>query len=207
MTTEPIAPDQVESASFSTALRGYDRDEVDMFLRRVADDLREAHRLRSEKLYESIGDEIGNLLQHARDSADGMTREAEEDSARIRADAEAAAREMRSAAERDAAQMRSEAESDAATTREQAASDAAATRSEADRDATQRIQEAEAKVAELQDTEDALREKLAMLRADLEVLVDQLRRLEHPREEIRLDDTQQAISLEPEAQPEPETAG
>jgi DivIVA domain-containing protein len=205
--TESMSPDQVERAAFGTALRGYDRNEVDIFLRRIADELRESQKLRSEKLYESLGDEIGNLLQHAKDSADEMTKEAEQDSARIRADAESASREMRAAAERDATQMRTDAENDAAQARTLAAEDASATRDEAERDATQRIKEAEAKVAELQDAEDGLRAKLVLLRSDLEVLTDQLRRLEHPADEIRLDDTQQAISLEPDPEPLPESAG
>jgi DivIVA domain-containing protein len=204
---ESVSPDQIEKATFGTALRGYDRDEVDIFLRRVADELRESQKLRSERLYENLGDEIGALLQHAKDNADAMTKQAEEDSARIRADAEAASREMRAEAENEATEKRAEAENDAQRTRSDADQDAATTRSDADRDATQRINEAEAKVAELQEAEDSLRAKLAMLRTDLEVLTDQLRRLEHPADEIHLDDTQQAISLEPEPQPEPETTG
>ena len=204
---ESVSPDQIEKATFGMTLRGYDRDEVDIFLRRVADELRESQRLRSEKLYENLGDEIGTLLQHAKDNADAMTKQAEEDSARIRADAEAASREMRAEAENDAASKRAMAEGDAERMRADAEQDAATTRRDADRDATQRIKEAEAKVAELQEAEDSLRDKLAMLRADLEGLTDQLRRLEHPANEIRLDDTQQAISLEPEPEPEPKAAG
>src|SRR5918992_594028 len=77
---ESVSPDQIERATFGMTLRGYDRDEVDIFLRRVADELRESQRLRSEKLYENLGDEIGTLLQHAKDNADAMTKQAEEDS-------------------------------------------------------------------------------------------------------------------------------
>jgi DivIVA domain-containing protein len=204
---ESVSPDQIEKAAFGTALRGYDRDEVDIFLRRVADELRESQKLRSERLYENLGDEIGTLLQHAKDNADAMTKQAEEDSARIRADAEAASREMRADAERDAAATRAQADGDAQRMRADAEQDAATTRREADQDATQRIREAEARVAELQEAEDSLRDKLAMLRSDLEGLTEGLRRLEHPADEIRLDEAQQAISLEPEPEPEPETAG
>ena len=56
---ESVSADQIEKASFGTTLRGYDRDEVDIFLRRVADELRESQKLRSERLYENLGDEIG----------------------------------------------------------------------------------------------------------------------------------------------------
>jgi DivIVA domain-containing protein len=204
---ESVSPEQIEKATFGMTLRGYDRDEVDIFLRRVADELRESQRLRSEKLYENLGDEIGALLQHAKDNADAMRKEAEEESARIRAEAEASSREMRAEAESAATEKRAEADMDAQRMRSDAERDAANTRDEANRDATQRIDEADGKVARLQEAEDQLRAKLALLRADLEGLTDQLRRLEHPAEEIRIDDTQQAISLEPEPQPEPETAG
>ena len=197
--SERITPEHVEKTTFNTQLRGYRPSEVDAFLRKVAGELREAQRLLSDKLYQSLGAEIGSLLQQAKEAADSMTDQAEADSARIRSEAEAEAKESRATVESDAERTRAEADRDTA-----------ATRKVAEEDATDRIRRAEAKVSELNETEAELRRKLSLLRVDLETVTEQLRHLETPIEEgdeVRLDKKAESrISRERETISEPQKA-
>jgi DivIVA domain-containing protein len=79
----------LEHVEFSTAIRGYDKDEVDTFLRELAAEhnrmmaeLVEAQK-NAEKAHLEMGEEIGDLLQHAKDVADQMIKRAEEEAAAI----------------------------------------------------------------------------------------------------------------------------
>jgi cell division initiation protein len=164
---EALSPEELENAGFSTSLRGYDKDEVDAYLQSVAAELRESQKQRSEKLYETLGEEMGSLLQHARDSAVEMTRRAEADAAQVRDEASA-----------DAARTREEAAADGRAIREEATYQATEIRAAAERDASQRISEAERRVAELEDTETQARERIKAVRAELESLSQRLRPLE-----------------------------
>jgi DivIVA domain-containing protein len=164
---EALSPEELENAGFSTSLRGYDRDEVDAYLRSVAAELRESQKQRSEKLYETLGEEMGSLLQHARDSADEMTSQAQADAARVRDEAAA-----------DAARTREEAAADGRAIRDEATHQASEIRAAAERDAAQRIGEAEMRVAELEDIEAQARERIQTMRAELEALSERLRPLE-----------------------------
>lgn len=81
---------QLARVEFATAMRGYDKDEVDTFLRELADehnrlltDLAAARRS-AEKAHLELGEEIGELLQHAKDIADGMIKKAGEEAASIK---------------------------------------------------------------------------------------------------------------------------
>jgi DivIVA domain-containing protein len=187
--SEASSNEDLENTTFSSALRGYDRDEVDSFVRTVAQEMRELHQGRTEKLYESLGEEMGGLLQHARDSADEMTRSAEEAAAETRAQAEAEAQRINEAArdraralleqaEQDATQARTEAEQDATQARTEAERDAAQTRSEAEQDATTRIAEATEKVQRLEATESETRIRLKALREELASITNDLRMVE-----------------------------
>lgn len=164
---EALSPEELENAGFSTSLRGYDKDEVDAYLRSVAAELRESQKQRSEKLYETLGEEMGSLLQHARDSAVDMTSRAEADAAQVRDKAAA-----------DAAHTREEAAADGRAIREEATHQASEIRAAAERDASQRISEAEGRVADLEDSEAQARERIKAVRAELESLSKRLRPLE-----------------------------
>jgi cell division initiation protein len=97
---QPLASSttSLERVEFATAIRGYDKDEVDTFLRELAAEHNRmmaelaAAQQGAEKVYLEMGEEIGDILQHAKDVADQMKKQAEEESAR-RAD------ELRTAAE------------------------------------------------------------------------------------------------------------
>jgi cell division initiation protein len=164
---EALSPEELENAGFSTSLRGYDKDEVDAYLQSVAAELRESQKQRSEKLYETLGEEMGSLLQHARDSAVEMTSRAEADAAQVRDEASA-----------DAARTREEAAADGRAIREEATHQASEIRAAAERDASERIGEAQSRVAELEDTEAQARERIRAVRAELESLSQRLLPLE-----------------------------
>ena len=184
---DALTPDQLENVSFTTTLRGYDRDEVDAFIKNVQVALKEAERQRSERLYAHMGEEIGNLLQHAKDSAEEMQKEAEADAARMRADAETDAARTRDEAQADAHTMRADAQADAKNMRAEAESDAASTRTTANEDAARRTKEADDRVAELEAEEAEARNRIQTLRAQLEEIAGHLRPLEERATKSRRD--------------------
>ena len=150
-----ITPDELENVNFSTSFRGYATDEVDGFLQSAADGMRAAMREVTEKAYQRLGEDIGSLLQHARDVADEMQKKAEEQANALRADAE-----------REASRVRQEADSAASQTR-----------ADAERDASQRTARADAEVERLGAIEAQTRERVSALRLQLTSVVDQLESL------------------------------
>lgn len=165
--SEASSNEGLENTTFSTALRGYDRDEVDAFVRTVAQEMRELHYGRNEKLYESLGEEMGGLLQHARDSADEMTREAEELATATRAQAEADAQKTREDAAARARELQQKAEQQATETR-----------AEAEREASTRIEEATDRVRQLEETESQARARVKALREEVASIANDLRLIE-----------------------------
>jgi cell division initiation protein len=153
---EHLVPEYVESREFSSSLRGYDKEEVDAFLSSLAAEIREYQRASSEQLYQNLGEEMGALLQHAKDSGDAMRKEAEED----------------------AAATRHSAESDAQRTRAEAEQKASEIRAAANEEAAQKIKEAEDRVRELESMERDARERLRSLRAEVETVSARLSSLD-----------------------------
>jgi DivIVA domain-containing protein len=178
---DSLTPDQLENVSFTTTLRGYDRDEVDVFIKNVQVALKDAERQRSERLYAHMGEEIGNLLQHAKDSAEEMKKEAESDAARMRADAETDVARMRDEAQADAHTTRADAQADAKSMRAEAEEAATSIRSEANEDAARRTKEADDRVAELEAQEAEARNRIRTLRGQLEEISGHLQPLEERR--------------------------
>jgi cell division initiation protein len=159
---QKVSAKDIERADFSVALRGYDRDEVDAFLRSVADE----HRRLSEELveaqrsvehpYQSLGADMGELLQHAKDSADQIRRKAEDD----------------------AKQTRQEAKKNAAATREKAEREAEETRKAAEHDSTARIKEADRRVRQLMEAEAEARQRLHKVRGEVQIVMESMERAE-----------------------------
>jgi cell division initiation protein len=164
---QAVTPEEIENTTFSTTLRGYNKEEVDDFLQNAAEGIRAALRDASERAYQNLGEEMGNLLQHAKDSADDLVRGAEEEAAGVREDARL-----------DAARMRQEAETDASRIRHEAEHDATETRATAERDAAKRISEAEQRVAQLGEAEEEVRRRVSALGSELTGLTDHLHQLE-----------------------------
>ena len=153
-----VSPDAIESAEFSTSLRGYDKDEVDAFLRLIGAEHRRlleagrTSRNNNDKPYKSLGADVGELLQHAKDTADGIKRKAEEEAARVREEAKKAA----------------------AATRERADTEARKARESAEYDASQRTKDAQRRIEELRGIETSITTQLEDLRGRLQAVIDQL---------------------------------
>ena len=155
-----VDPEGIERADFPTALRGYDKDEVDAYLRQLAAEHRRlvaASRSAKapDKPYHRFGEEVGELLQHAKDVADRIKQRAEEDAARRREDAKKAVREMRDKAKREAQQIKQAAEYEAKA----------------------RLEGAERRLSELRGSETKARERLDELRERFRTVLDQLEQL------------------------------
>ncbi|CAN5692293.1 hypothetical protein BH24ACT26_BH24ACT26_22920 [soil metagenome] len=156
--SKDVSVEAIETAEFSTSLRGYDKDEVDAFLRMVGAEHRrllEAGRTVSnnqEKPYHRLGADVGELLQHAKDSADALKRKAEEDCAR----------------------MREEAKKSVAAAKEKAEKHAQEIRKAAEYDASERAKDAQRRLEELKAIEASINEQLEELRGRLSSVLDQL---------------------------------
>lgn len=191
-----LTPEEIRGADFSVALRGYDRVQVKAFLEDLAGRvsiLKES----SEKTYQAVGEELGELLQEARDLADkirsdarseatALVEDAAKEAAGIRKDAAAYAKQVLDAADTDAASERDQASEEAGKTRAQANEEAASMRAQATEDAEQRISAAENKVSELESVEAETRRRISSLRTELEEVAKSLLQLDgdgsHPTE-------------------------
>ncbi|MGH2786522.1 MAG: DivIVA domain-containing protein [Actinomycetota bacterium] len=188
---QELSAEDIESQSFSTGRRGYDKEEVDAYLRALADEIREYHATSAERLYQNLGEEMGALLQHARDSADAMIKQAEEDAAAARHQAEREAHETRAEGQRQADEIRAASEAEAAN----------------------RIKKADDEVTRLEGVEADARERLSSLRHEIESVVSQLGSLEPAQTgDIRVDDeeaaaTKEAVEVRLEESPESSSAG
>ena len=150
MEEQPTSQD-LTRVEFATAMRGYDKDEVDAFLQELASEqnrltaeLDQARRT-AEKAHLELGEEMGDLLQHAKDVAEGVVKKGEERAAEIKEKARRAAEKVLAEAERRDAELRRTAEAEAVT----------------------RIRAAQDQVRELQQIERGVREQLQALRTTL----------------------------------------
>ena len=115
----PFAPHEIENKRFVVALRGYQTDEVDGFLRAVAAD----YRVALEQAEDKTAAEINELLARATDEAAGIREGAHAEARQIRAAAHAQANvaELRLAAQAQARAVRKAAEKEAEQIRREAA--------------------------------------------------------------------------------------
>jgi DivIVA domain-containing protein len=131
---QQVTPEDVHNARFSMRVRGYDRDEVDAFLRRLATELeqmienqqllqnRPIRVVEEEEPYARLGSDAGKLMQLARDHAD-----------RMKAEGLVEIAAARTAAEREVAELLERAGTEASALREMAERDAKSLRDDADR--------------------------------------------------------------------------
>lgn len=117
---DALSPEDIEKATFSIVENGYDRDEVEVFLHATADDMRGLLRHTSQRPYESLGQEMGALLQHAHDAAATVRKAADTEAGRVLQEAHQASKR----AETEAAQLKGRAEAEASMIREEALEEA-----------------------------------------------------------------------------------
>jgi DivIVA domain-containing protein len=100
--SEALTPKRIEEHVFAIAERGYECNEVDAFLQRVAahvDALERGEEQFGTKPYEALGIEMGDLLQHAKDVTAHVKKRAEDEAAVIVQEAHKEAQHIREQAE------------------------------------------------------------------------------------------------------------
>jgi DivIVA domain-containing protein len=139
--------DRIRNASFSHAVRGYDRHEVDQFLAELADWLEASggdaasERVRDE--LERIGEQTSNILTEAHDAGQTIRSEAEREVRQTLVDANLKSEALRAEADEYAEQAREEADTYARKARADADGYAHKTRADADGYAAAAHQEAD----------------------------------------------------------------
>ena len=185
MGVDQTSLDRIRNATFPSSRRGYDKQEVEKFLARLADWLEtgagdEARSDTVKRELERVGERTGAILAQAEESAQ-----------QIRGEAESLAREAIDEGNAQAEQARKEAEAFSKKTRSEADAYAKQTRAEADADAAEARAEAEEEardtIAEAQSQARRIVEEGTQRREDIEsVIADLVRR----RDDV-LDDTEE----------------
>ena len=177
---------------FATAMRGYDKDEVDAFLQelaaeqnRIVAELAQAQKT-AEKAHQELGEEMGDLLQHAKDVSAGMIKKGEEQAAEIKEKARRAAERVLAEAERKGEELRRAAETDAVA----------------------RIRNAQEQVRSLQQVEAGVREQMQDLRSTLASLDRQVEEASQKPaiDQPILEDAAEVVALQPTAATAPTPA-
>lgn len=172
-------PDRSDIPDFTLAVRGYDRRQVDEYLRRLTGDLDDAHAraLAAEQRrqapsggsFAELGPHVANVLQRAAEEADQIRRDAAAYAEQVRAQAERAAEDLTALAGSEAATAT--AQRDALLTEARSRADELLQRAQRHADqraeqavaaATLEVQDLRAEVAELSRARD---EVLAQVRA------------------------------------------
>jgi DivIVA domain-containing protein len=166
----PFSPEEIESKEFLITLRGYDKDEVQAFLRAVAADYRSlgdtsraAAPVTSSNPFESLGEEVGTVLKVARESANALRQKAEDEASAARRRAEEESAALRNAASAAAKRLTEEAERHAIEVR-----------AAAEREAGDRLRDVGRRVERLQGTETKLRQRLYSLEMMLQSMRQEL---------------------------------
>ncbi|MGH2689919.1 MAG: DivIVA domain-containing protein, partial [Actinomycetota bacterium] len=102
-------PEDIEAREFPTSLRGYDREEVDSFLRDVAAEVRRLRSALAQQVASASSPEAGS----APDTADAY-RQVGDETARILVAAEQSAREIKERGQREIAELLADAREEAA---------------------------------------------------------------------------------------------
>ena len=151
-----LTPEGLEEHSFTYSVWGYKRAEVDEYLDRIARAWGASLDSARERAFMDLGERMGELLQHAKDAADGLVGEATAAAGVIRADARAEAR----------------------TILDRTAVEAARVTEEARVQAEERVAQAESRVQELNVEEAHTRDRISSLRRSLGEVGERLASLE-----------------------------
>ena len=203
-------PQEIEAKEFFIALRGYDRDEVDAYLREIAEEHRRvldeletrAVPTADEDPYAHLGAEVTNILRTARDSAASIVADAERDAEELALSAQIDADDIRTRAQREAEEIRNaahgEAEAIVAAAKERADAmnaEAEALRATAQQEVEATVAAARERAATIETEAEHLGRQRAVAAADEAAarLADVIRQQEHVRG--RLIETSEEIQL------------
>ena len=173
MGVDQTSLDRIRSATFPSARRGYDKQEVEKFLSRLADWLEtgaEEDDSRSETVkreLKRVGERTGAILAQAEESAEEIRTEARAEVASAHSDAAA----TRAKAEEEASETRAKATADAATSIE----DAEARAERIAEEGIKRRREAESVIADLVRRRDEVVAEIDALKAKLSAAADEHR--------------------------------
>lgn len=131
----PLTPDEITAHTFALNVRGYERKEVESFLRRVAADYAAVIAAASPEStgWESLGREAGTIITSAKESAEKLRSDAEEQAKLVREQASEEVVTLRRQAEQEAAATIGEARKTAATLIHKAERDAQEVRESTER--------------------------------------------------------------------------
>ncbi|MCP5029008.1 MAG: DivIVA domain-containing protein [Actinomycetia bacterium] len=188
-----LTPEQISGRTFEVVRKGYDPEQVDTFLARVAADLRLLlARLPEEGTdpFQRMGNEVAALLRSAQDTARSVV-----------SDAENEASDTRSLALTEANEIRSEADTDRTAARQtvdEARRETAAIASQAEEQARARVRgvltEAEARLRDLESAELDAHRRVEEIHARLG---ETLQRLTGGQPELAGDTEQQVMGMLP----------
>jgi V/A-type H+-transporting ATPase subunit G/H len=172
MCVDQTSLDRIRNATFPTSRRGYDKQEVEKFLARLADWLEtgagdESRSDTVKRELERVGERTGAILAQAEESAQQIRGEAESLAREAIDEGNAQADQARKEADAYAKDTRSEADAYAKETRKTADADAAEVRAEADADAQDTIADAQAQARRIVDEGTRRREDIEAVIADL----------------------------------------
>ena len=185
-----LTPEDIETASFTVAIRGYDKQEVEAFLADTADHVRVLTEA-SGTAYVDLGEEMGELLQHARNSADEMTTRAQEEATALRAQVDA-----------EIADKRREADDYVRRSNEDIGDEVKRLRAGAEEQARAIIEDAQRRIVTLQGEEVDARDRIRGLRMQLLEVTLRLQRFEVADETDESSDEEAVASFEPDASDE-----
>jgi DivIVA domain-containing protein len=185
-----LTPEDIETASFTVGIRGYDKQEVEAFLADIADYVR-ALTEASTNAYVDLGEEMGELLQHARNSADEMTTRAQEEATALRAQVDA-----------EIADKRRETDEYIRTASEDITAEVEGRREAAEEQARAIIEDAQTRIVTLQREEADARERIRALRLQLLEVTLRLQRFEIAEESDESSDDETVAAFEPSASKE-----
>jgi DivIVA domain-containing protein len=172
MPVDQTSLDRIRNATFPSSRRGYDKNEVEKFLARLADWLEtgagdESRSDTVKRELERVGQRTGAILAQAEESAQQIRAEAEEEARGTVNTANMEAEETRTEADRYATDSRASADGYSQQTRQSAEEEAAATRRQAEEDAREAIAEAQAQARRIVEEGTQRREDIEAVIADL----------------------------------------
>jgi DivIVA domain-containing protein len=175
--SEPRVPREIRTVSFPSSRRGYDRSAVDAYVERVNRVIAELEAGRSPQAavrhaLDRVTEQVGGILQRARETAEEITASAREETeeSTARAKAEAVAIVVDASTEADAAK----AEAEEHVAKASAEADAILARSRAE--AAERLQHSEDEVAALREQAEA---RMREIQADTDAVWQERRELLH----------------------------
>jgi DivIVA domain-containing protein len=168
--TPLLDPDQLAGKTFSSSFRGFDQDEVRVYLLSLADQLRELKGSYVD-LQRRLEATQARVIDQPDLDEEQLTRLLGEETARVLSSAREAATHIRAKAEDNVARMVREAAEQADETRQAADQYAAEVRGSADREVEARVYEVEARNADIRAEAEAYSEKV---RAEADATIERL---------------------------------